>query len=170
MSRHVTDELLQRFVSGRLDEEVAVAVAMHIDECPWCCTRAASNEPLHAAFASIEDPACPVDLADDILAALSEPALAPPPERLPLAELGAAGLLLAAAASLLIALGDPAGLAAELAVGSSAMLNALVMLAEHAETFSPWLSVFAAILGFAGAAALASRVPRGGHSSPEGWA
>lgn len=170
MSRHVTEELLRKFVDGRVDDEVAVAVALHIDACPWCCTRAASLEPLHAAFAAIDDPVCPPQLADEILAALHAPPPQAPLERAPTAEIGAATCLLTAAALLLVALGDPAGLAAELAVGSSALLNALVLLAEQVETLSPWLTVLAAGLGFGAAAALAARAPSRGDHSPRGWA
>ncbi|MCB9759386.1 MAG: hypothetical protein H6739_06060 [Alphaproteobacteria bacterium] len=155
MSQHITDDLLRRFVEGYLDEPVAVAVAEHLDGCPLCCTRAAAAEPLSQAFAAVDDPVCPPDLVDDILAALE----APTPERpLPRAELLAASALLSAAALLLFGLGDPAGLLAELALGMSATATALGVVFERMNAAAPWILVVAAAGVCAACAWLASQL------------
>jgi anti-sigma factor RsiW len=84
MSRqHVPDTLMQQFVDGDVDDKVAVAVALHLDACPACATRAAALEPLAAVFAASEDPRVPVGLVESIAVAVRttegpgpEPALA----------------------------------------------------------------------------------------------
>ena len=58
---HVHDDLLRRFVDGALDDEVAASVAIHLDSCSRCATRAATLEPLALAFAAVDDPVAPAD-------------------------------------------------------------------------------------------------------------
>lgn len=97
MNGHVPEDILQAFVDGEVDEQVAIHVAMHLDDCPRCATRAAHLEPLATAFAATDDPTVPDDLLETVLAA----ALTPQP-RFPLLEVGLGGALLAAAAALLL--------------------------------------------------------------------
>ena len=127
MTHHVGDDLMRRFIQGTLDEQVAIAVARHIDDCPRCASRAAVEEPLAPAFAAVDDPRPPPGLADDILVALDE-------QRLPeaaTAEMAAAAVLLTAAALVLAVGGDPAGLAAEAATALSALsTGASVLIAQ----------------------------------------
>jgi anti-sigma factor RsiW len=115
MSRHVTDDLLRSFVDADVGEEMAVHIADHLDECPACATRAASLEPLATAFAAMEDPEPPPDLAASVLAAVQEP------ERLPIMEIGLGAGLLLSAALLTTAFGNPLGMAADVGVLISAL-------------------------------------------------
>jgi anti-sigma factor RsiW len=105
---HVPDELLASFVDGDMDESVAVHVAEHLDACPACATRAATMEPLAAAFAAVPDPIAPKGLADAALARLEQP------ERTPSVEVMVGSVLLAAAAFLTILGGHPARSAVEI--------------------------------------------------------
>lgn len=100
---HLPDDVLARFVAGDLDTLESVRVALHLDECPACAARASAAEPLAQAFASLDDPLPPLDLAPAVV----ERALAqrPRPERTP-APLVAGGLLVAALA-VLVLLGAP---------------------------------------------------------------
>lgn len=144
MTHHIGDDLMRRFIQGSLDEQVSVAVARHIDDCPRCAARAAVDEPLAMAFAAVEDPRTPPGLADDILTALDE-------QRLPAAatvEMAAAAVLLTAAALVLALGGDPAGLAAEAATAMSALATgASVLIAQLYLAPVGW-SALAAALGF----------------------
>lgn len=123
MSRfsHVPDDLLAAFVDGEVEERVAVHIAEHLDTCPACATRAATMEPLAAAFAAIDDPVVPPDLVSAVLAAAEEP------ERGPSTELVIGGTLMAAAA-LLTLLGGGA-LDAFVAIGM--WFDALGRFGEH---------------------------------------
>lgn len=113
---HVPDDLLQNFVDGEIDEQLAVHIAEHVDSCPSCSTRAAGLEPLGIAFAAASDPTPPPDLAARILAAAEEP------ERLPLPEIGIGLALLASAAVLAgVGTGDPLTLVADLVVAAQAL-------------------------------------------------
>ena len=76
MSRqHVPDALMQQFVEGEVDDSVAVAVALHLDACPACATRAAAIEPLASVFAASEDPRVPVGLVESIAGTLAPASL-----------------------------------------------------------------------------------------------
>ncbi|MEC7242172.1 MAG: hypothetical protein VXW32_13140 [Myxococcota bacterium] len=66
MSQHIPPALLQKFVEGTLEEPVAVAVALHIDECSRCHAAATAAEPLGQDFASVDDPKVPVGLLDTL--------------------------------------------------------------------------------------------------------
>lgn len=100
MSNHVPDDLLHAFTEGDLGEEVAVAVALHLDACPACTNRAVALEPLVSAFAAVHDPPVPDGIPEQVLHTLATP------EPSPLPELLLGGGLLAAAA--LLSLGaDP---------------------------------------------------------------
>lgn len=100
MSPHVPDALLRSFVLGDVDESLAVQVALHLDACPACATRAAGLEPLASAFAAVDDP-LPPDLTAPVLSALQRP------ERRLVPELLVGGGFLGGAALLLAVLGQP---------------------------------------------------------------
>lgn len=137
MSQHVTEELLRRFTRGALEEEVAVAVAEHLDACPLCGTRAIALDPLADAFAAMDDPVCPPELIEEIVAAAQAPGLV----ELPKAELIASAGLLSLAAMLLFGLGEPVGLLAELAVLGGAAVTGLTHFIARAQALSPLLLV-----------------------------
>jgi anti-sigma factor RsiW len=105
MSRHLTDSLLDRFVAGSLESPVAQEVALHIDACASCSNRAIGLDPLGTTFATIDDPPIPEALAARLRAAVdATPTMRPEW----IAGFGVA--LLAAAALLLVVLGEPATL------------------------------------------------------------
>lgn len=113
---HVPDDLLAAFVGGDVEERVAVHIAEHIDRCPMCATRAATSEPLAAAFATVPDPVVPADLVASILEEAERP------EPLPLVEV-AIGLGLLLLAVFLMGMGeDPV----RFAVDSLRVFQALV--------------------------------------------
>jgi len=154
VTHHVGDDLMRRFIQGDLDEQVAVAVARHMDDCPRCASRAAVDEPLAPAFAAVEDPRPPPGLTDDILIALGE-------QRLPAvatAEMAAAAVLLTAAALVLAVGGDPAGLAAEAATALSAIGTGGSVLISQLYLAPLGWSALAAGLGFGLCAWLARRM------------
>ena len=103
MSTHVPDDLLSDFSQGEVDEQLAVHIALHLDSCPACATRAASMNPLASAFASIPDPVMPAGLT----AAILEQATLPSQE--PFTELIIGGALMGVAAALVVLFGDPLG-------------------------------------------------------------
>lgn len=70
---HVPDELLHAFVMGDVDEGLAIRVAEHIDSCPACGARAATAEPLAAAFAAVADPRPPAQFVEAVLRASELP-------------------------------------------------------------------------------------------------
>lgn len=137
MSQHVSDELMRRFSVGALDEDVAIAVADHIDGCPLCLTRAIAADPLADAFAAVDDPTCPPDLIEDILQVSRRPSAAP----LPRAELLASAALLSLAGMLLLGLGEPLSLLTELAVASGAAFTGLAHFIAQVEASSPSLLI-----------------------------
>jgi len=109
MSAHVPQDLLQAFVAGEVDEQVAVHVALHLDSCPQCASRAAHAEPLFQAFASVDDPPIPSLLIEDVMGAVERDRR----RRLPALEVGV-GIALLLAAVVLVTLGsDPVGLIAD---------------------------------------------------------
>lgn len=124
MTQHVPEDLLLSFVEGDVDEPVAAHIAEHLDGCPACATRAASLEPLAAAFAAIADPAPPPHLVAAILARVDEP------ERLPVAEIAVGAGLLGTAALLALGLENPVTLVTQLVV----VLNASIALARGVAT------------------------------------
>ena len=83
MSHHIPPALLDKFVEGSLEEPVAVAVALHIDQCSRCHAAAAAAEPLRQDLATIDDPEVPADLLEVLheRAQNPRPALAPPKAR-----------------------------------------------------------------------------------------
>jgi anti-sigma factor RsiW len=124
---HVHDDLLRRFVDGALDDEVAASVAIHLDACSRCATRAATLEPLALAFAAVDDPIVPADLPHNILAAIHAPPV-PLVEPTLGAELALALALAAAAALLVVVTGDGPALMVDAAAamgGASAAFGAL---------------------------------------------
>jgi len=161
MIQHPPDDHLSRFVQGDLDEAGAVAVALHLDDCPRCATRAAALDPMSVAFASCDDPLVPDDLVASVLDATADIPLgvaAPPPERprarAPLWELAAAGSLLSAAAMLFLVLGEPTSLAADAALAASAGITAANLVATELST--TWLLMPLAALAFLLCIAVAS--------------
>lgn len=64
MNEHLQDALLLEFIEGQLDERSAVEVALHIDACPLCANRAVILDPLSSAFAAVQDPSPPPELAE----------------------------------------------------------------------------------------------------------
>lgn len=104
---HVPDDLLQAFVDCEVDEQLAVHVAEHLDDCPACATRAAVLEPLGAAFAAADDPFVPDDLVQSVLAELRSPAPVVVAARSPLLEIGVGSGLIVMAASLVLLFGQP---------------------------------------------------------------
>ena len=117
MTHHVPDDLLHAFTDGELEEDVAVAVALHLDACPACTNRAVSLEPLVSAFAAVHDPPVPEGITEQVLHTLATP------EPSPLPELLLGGGLLAAAALLSLS-GDPVPALVEL--GRAGLLAAKV--------------------------------------------
>lgn len=117
MSQHVPEDLLISFVEGDVGEQLAVHIAEHVDACPVCSTRAAGLEPLAAAFASLEDPATPDNLARSVLAAVAEP------EPVPTAEIALGASLLVAATILATMVKSPVGLAIDLGFALHAMIG-----------------------------------------------
>ena len=76
MPGHVSEELLQRFASGDIGEELAVQIATHLDGCSVCNAQAQSLDPLHAYYASWDEPPVP----DHLVGAILEDAEAPQSE------------------------------------------------------------------------------------------
>ncbi len=164
MSQHPPDSLIKRFAEGDLSESLAVDLAMHMDECPVCATRAATLEPMALAFASDEDPELPEGLMAEVLLAVSElqvhPVLPPTlPGAMsvgPRAELLAGASLVSAAATLFFLLGDPGDFAVDLAVNAHAAVTAASIGASSLEgVHSAWPAMLAA-LAFAGCLVLGS--------------
>ncbi|MBX2801209.1 MAG: hypothetical protein KTR31_26255 [Myxococcales bacterium] len=162
MSQHVPEDLLQSFVEGDVGEQLAIHIAEHIDECPSCATRATGMEPLAAAFAAMEDPVAPRELAHTVLAELRQP------ERVPVLEIGVGVGLLLCSAAMALALQSPLALAADFAVALNAVsalgrgLGATLGSLQTVLTVSTLLSAIgvAATVHFAGqpSAALLRRV------------
>jgi anti-sigma factor RsiW len=139
MSRpHVPQPLLEQFVEGTVDEKVAVAVALHLDACPACSTRAASLEPLAAAFAAVDDPGVPVGLVEQIGRALRE-SDRPGPEPL------LAGLFLALAAIAFLVGGSPGDVWSQAATLWSALRTVTGALFGESLLLAPMWFVSAAI-------------------------
>jgi anti-sigma factor RsiW len=103
---HIDDALLARFSSGELSEPEAAALALHLDDCPRCAARALMDDPLQAAFASLDDPATPPDLVPAVLAASLRPRPLP-------AEPIVAIVLIAVAFGVLVLGGQPVQLLTE---------------------------------------------------------
>jgi anti-sigma factor RsiW len=123
---HLSDDLLQRFAEGLLDERQATAAAVHIDECPRCAARALALEPLGPVFAACPDTQLPKGFEQAVLDALARPA--PPFERDPLplhrarpalapspGLLGIGAGLIAIAAALMLIGGEPTAMVWRLA-------------------------------------------------------
>jgi anti-sigma factor RsiW len=140
---HVPDDLMQAFVAGEIDEHVAVHIAEHIDACAACATRAATLEPLAAAFASVSDPRAPADLVPAVLSDIERP------ESRPAIELVVGSLLLAAAGALAAFSGEPVRALLEL----GQVADALSRVGQHA---APGGALVLAMLLAAGAILFAS--------------
>jgi hypothetical protein len=66
---HIDPTLLARFASGEVGPDLAVEIALHVDDCPACAAIATGADPLAAAYASLDDAPLPDGLLDGILAA-----------------------------------------------------------------------------------------------------
>jgi predicted anti-sigma-YlaC factor YlaD len=121
MSEHVPKDLLLAFVEGDIEEQVAIHIASHLDDCPKCSAMAVRMDPLASAFASVSDPVPPSDLADHIIMALEQP------EASSYIEFVIGGSLLAAAALLSVLVGDPVASAVDVGV----FVNALGTAGQH---------------------------------------
>ncbi len=132
-----------------------MACALHLDECPVCSNRQAALEPLALAFASCMDPEVPEDLVPAILRELRRP-----PSLLdeaPVLEMvGAAGLL-AAAAAILVAYGEPLALATDLALQGAALARSGWGLARTVMSASNVWMPLLALAAFASSLWLATR-------------
>jgi anti-sigma factor RsiW len=53
---HLEESELDAFVDGALDEDLAAALAAHIDACPRCAARVAATDPLTHPLAALRDP------------------------------------------------------------------------------------------------------------------
>lgn len=153
---HVPDALLASFAAGELDDDQAVAVALHIDDCAACQARATAAEPLARAFASVGDPPVPAELVQVVLARASREA-APPGAVVP-----AVGAGLAAAALLVLVLtGAPGQLVDSFSVllrATDAVLGAVEL---PVAVITPiWAA--AAMFTFAAAAVMVRRLELGG--------
>ena len=143
MSGHVPEDLLLAFIEGEVDDRVACAIAEHLDDCALCGTRAATMEPLAAAFASMEDPPTPFDLVEAALAELEQP------ERGPGVEVGVGVSLIFVAAVLALVGSDPVGTAVHLGVAADAFgkLGAHVFAGTAGAAAAASLTAFASLLG-----------------------
>jgi hypothetical protein len=130
---HLSDELLRAFVTGSVDEDVAVRLAEHIDGCLTCETRAATAEPLASAFASVPVPQPPAALIHAVLRDVDRP------ERGPVVEI-AIGLALLLVAILLTGLGGND--AVQFAVDASRWAHGIERAgaAIGAPTYAAWLA------------------------------
>jgi hypothetical protein len=133
---HLSQPVLQRFVHGDLGDELAVACALHLDDCPECATRWALHEPLSLAFAACEDPEVPDDLAEAILAELRLPASWV--DEAPVLELLLSAGFLTAAAVILFAFGAPLDLFTDAAVATAGLFRAMTLLLQQALALSAW--------------------------------
>ena len=115
MSKHVPEDLLSSFVEGDVSEQLAIHIAEHLDVCPACNAHATMLEPLASAFAAVEDPLPPEDLAAAALLEASQPA------RVVRTELWVGPALLAAAAAIVLVAGDPLALAVKVGVLAEAV-------------------------------------------------
>ena len=139
MSRqHVPDTLMQQFVAGEVDDNVAVAVALHLDACPACATRAAALEPLASVFAASEDPRVPVGLVESIAVAVRT-AERPGPEP------ALAAALMGLALCLLLLGGAPTEMLASSATMVSASFTVIGALLSQTGTLAPVWLVFASV-------------------------
>ena len=101
MSTHPRDHELRAFALPTLGDDDAVAVALHLDDCPSCSHRAAQLDPLASAFAAVPALNAPPSLVPAVLTEVARPARWLTPEL----ALGAAFLV--AAVALVIATVDP---------------------------------------------------------------
>lgn len=141
---HVPEPLLQRFALGDLDEAAAVEVALHLDSCASCSTRAAALEPLALVFACSDDPPIPDGIAAEVLAAAARPSANTASAR-PGPEPVLAGVLLTGAALALLATGSPASLLVRIATGARALLTAASALLAHSPSPGPTATLAAAV-------------------------
>ncbi len=89
---HLEESELDAFVDGALDEDLAAALAAHIDACPRCAARVAATDPLTHPLAALRDPLPSAALQGEILVAAAAPSGRP--ERwIGLLQLAAAALL-----------------------------------------------------------------------------
>ncbi len=134
---HVGDDLLRRFVEGDLELAAATDVAVHLDACARCAAQAAVTDPLASAWASVDDPVVPEDLTGRIEAAVLAEQSQRPRSQAP-SEIWVATGLMAAAALLFVALGDPLALVTEAASASLAVATGTTVVHEQLQLLPAW--------------------------------
>jgi hypothetical protein len=138
---HPTAETLRLFVDGTLVESEVVEVALHLDACPRCAQAAARQDPLDLAFAALDEPAHPPELAQAALAQASTPVKAGP-------EMIIATLLLLAGLGVLLVLGAPVELLTRAAVVLQALRATVSAVTAGGGLELLWLGLAAALLLF----------------------
>lgn len=137
---HPNQEILSRFSQGELDEEAAVLVALHLDDCPRCASTAARQDPLDLAFAAVEEPAVPAELAEQVLEAASAPIRSGP-------EVIVAAMLFLAGLSVLLLGGSPAELLSRAILVLRALSAMTSTVLGHGGLVLFWLGLASALLG-----------------------
>jgi len=141
---HPSAHELGRFVEGDLTDEVAVSVALHLDDCPACATHVAGLDPLATAFASVDDPPVPGVLLEALLAEARAPAQRGP-------EPVIAAVLLGLGTALLFLAGGPTQTLAGMGTTFSALLTVVEVLAGQggATLLVTWAATAAMVLAAA---------------------
>jgi anti-sigma factor RsiW len=127
MSRHLSEELLHRFIEGDLGEAEAVETALHIDDCPLCASRAARAEPLAAAFAAMPDPPLPEGFEREVLDLVERPEQAPARPQVPWLGIG----MILSAAMLMMLGGEPTALLWKLAAAVRGISVGVAVVLQH---------------------------------------
>lgn len=141
MNRHLSEDLLLRFVEGDLDDHEAVEAALHIDDCPACAARAAQAEPLAAALAAMPQPPLPDGFEQAVLDELARPEA--PPAAFQLPWLGV-GLILAAALLMMVG-GEPTAMLWKLAAVTRGLGVAVTVLLDLLPSPATVLTIAATI-------------------------
>ncbi len=141
MNRHLSDELLLRFVEGDLGDEDAVEAALHIDSCPHCAARAASAEPLATAFAAFPEPELPDGFEQGVLDIVARPESDLAPLRIPWLGVG----LILSAALLMAVGGEPTALLWKLAAVVRGLGVAVSVVVNHLPSPAATLTIAATL-------------------------
>lgn len=156
---HVPSDLLDAFVQGDVSEEDAVRVALHVDDCAACQARAVAADPLATTLASASKLSLPDSLvqglAGSVMADLERRASVASPVT-PVAGIG----LVAAAALVLLTLGDSSGALIQLQTLWHAALAVLRAVDIPLSVVTPvWL--VAAVIAIGGAGLASWRLEQG---------
>jgi anti-sigma factor RsiW len=147
---HPNDGFLQSFAEGILDDNEAVAVAIHIDDCARCRSHVAALDPLTAAFLSVDDPEVPAALMADLRRA-------PPPlaHKSSSPEPAIAALLMGSSLAVMLLLGRPQdllGTSLEARTALAALFGGLWTAAGQAPVFVWFLAASSLMVVAAGTA------------------